>query len=108
MIDAVRVPAVGNDDVAVDEDAPFAERLEIDSGPEAPADEALDLLDATVHPTLAAVAVRARLRAPRQHGVLGGDPSPPAAFAEWGTRSSTVAAQRTRVSPIVISALPSA
>ena len=74
--------AVGNDDVAVDQDAALAERLEVDGCPQAPADEPLNLLDPTIHAPLAAVALRAGLRAPRQHCVLGGHPPTTAALAK--------------------------
>ena len=79
--------AVGDHDVAVDEDAPLAERLEVDRGAQAPADEPLDLLHASVHPALAPVALGAGLRAARQHRVLGGDPAASASPCERAARA---------------------
>ncbi len=62
--------AVGGEHVAVHVDGPLAEVLEIDGGAERAADQALDLLAAP-----AGVALAARVRRARQHGVLGGQPA---------------------------------
>ena len=67
--------AVGLDDVAVDGDLPLAERLEIDHGAQAAADQALNFNGAAVLLAGRGLAPRALERGARQHAVFGGDPA---------------------------------
>src|SRR2546430_1004115 len=67
-------PAVRLNDLAVDHDAPRAERLEVDRRAEGSAHEPLDLEGPAARPSRDALALAALGRAPRQHRVLGGDP----------------------------------
>src|SRR5690606_17589021 len=75
-------PAVRIEHVAIDDDGALAEALQVDGGAEGAADEALDLLGPPAD--LAALARRTRVRGARQHGVLGRDPTLPAAAPPLG------------------------
>jgi hypothetical protein len=68
-------PAVGFEHVAVDVDAAFAERLEVDDDPQAAPDQPLDLHPAAVLLALRDVALLAIAGRGGQHRVLGGDPA---------------------------------
>src|SRR5581483_5253835 len=68
-------PAVGLQDLAVDDDAARAQRLQVDRRPQRAPDEALDLEGATAGTALQALAAAALGRGAREHGVLGGDPT---------------------------------
>src|SRR5207302_10916433 len=67
--------AVGLQDVAVDQHLPLAERRQVTGGAQRASDEALDLLRAPALLSLGRLAIAARMRRPRQHAVLAGDPA---------------------------------
>ena len=67
--------AVGLDDVAVDGDLALAERLEVDDGAQAAADQPLDLDRAAALLAGGGLAPRPLLGGARQHAVFGGDPA---------------------------------
>ena len=70
-------PAVGLDDVAVDDDLPFADGPEVGHGPQGAADETLDLLRPSGDAAGGPLALRPFCGGAGEHGVLGGDPAPP-------------------------------
>jgi hypothetical protein len=101
--------AVGLQDVAVERDLAFAERLEVGHRAQRATDQALDFLRAATLLALGRLASGTRVRRARQHAVFGGDPALSAAAQKGGVRtSSTLAVHSTRVSPISISTEPSA
>jgi hypothetical protein len=67
--------AVGLQHVAVDGEGAFTERLEVDRGTQAAADQALDLLGAPALLAGRGLALHAAAGGARQHAVLGGDPA---------------------------------
>src|SRR6185312_552056 len=73
--------AVGFQHVAIDPQGPFAELAEIDGGPQAPADQPLNLHRAAVD-LAALVAGLAGVGGTGQHAVLGGEPAGAAAGEE--------------------------
>src|SRR6185369_752119 len=67
--------AVGLQDVAIDRDRAFAERLHIGNGAQASSDQPLYLVRASGWSTTTDLTRRARLRRAREHRVLGRQPS---------------------------------
>ena len=72
--------AVGLNDVAIDLDGAFAQRLHVDHRAQCAADQALDFLRAARLFAARGFAVHARVGRTRQHAVFGGDPALPPAF----------------------------
>ena len=68
-------PAVGLDDVAVEDDLPLADGLQVRDGPERPPDEALDLLAPAGGIALGPFPGGPFLRGAGEHGVFGRDPA---------------------------------
>jgi len=66
--------------IAVQMQGAFAQRLEIEHGPQAAPDQALDFLGAAALLAPRGLAVRTRVGGARQHAVLGGDPALPPAL----------------------------
>src|SRR5262249_37269742 len=77
--------AVRFEDVAVDPERPFAEADEVGYGPQAAADEALNL-DAAAVDLPAAVARLAWAGAAGQHVILGREPALALAYEKWRHR----------------------
>src|SRR5690606_30010036 len=75
-------PAIGDEDVAVDEDGAFAEGFEVDRGSECTPDEALDLERPS--PDASTFPARALVRRSREHRVLRGDPPGSGSLAPVG------------------------
>ncbi len=101
--------AVGLEHVAVEHDRVLAERLQVDAGPQRPADQPGDLVGAAADAALDRLAVAAGVGGPRQHRVLGGDPAQAAAPCASAARPRcTLAAHSTRVPPNSTSTEPSA
>jgi hypothetical protein len=67
--------AVGLEHVAIDRDGAFAERASVDDGPQAAADQALDLQRPAALLPSCGFTRRPRMRRARQHPVLRGDPA---------------------------------
>src|SRR5690606_11010154 len=67
--------AIGLDDVAVDGDLELAELLQVDHGPERPADQALDFQRAAALLAGGRLPAHALARRARQHPVFGRDPA---------------------------------
>ena len=74
--------AVGLDDVAVDDDAVFAQGAEVDGGAQGAADEALDFDGAAALFAAAGFAAHAVAGGAGEHAVFGGDPALALAFEE--------------------------
>ena len=68
-------PTIGLEDVAVEDDGAFAERLHVDDGAQAAADEALDLVSASADLAALGLARGAGQGGAGKHSVLGGDPA---------------------------------
>ena len=78
--------AVGLQNVAVERDLAFSERLEVGYGAQGAADQPLDLLRATALLALGGLACAARVRRARQHAVFGRHPALPTAAQEGRQR----------------------
>ena len=91
--------AVGVKDIAIDPEGTLAELVQIDHGPQAAADETLDL-DAAAIDLAAAIARLAGVGAAGQHAVLGVSQPLPLPTRNGGTLSSTQQVQRTVVRPM--------
>ena len=100
--------AVGLDDVAIEDDSPFAEQMHIDDRAQASADQALYLVRSAPNFASLTFSGTAGEGCSGQHRVFGRDPSAAGITKPAGTPFSMVALHRTLVCSTAMSTEPSA